>query len=167
MRKLASIAGQAVLYALFGAAIGFFSTHPRYRHLPEDQALLKLSFSHPGQLKAECRRRTPEELAKLPPNMRNPLDCTRERSPVTVELALDGSVIARRVVPPAGLSKDGPSTVYARFPLPAGDHRLTVKLNDSVREPGFNFTHDEQVRLAPGQIVVVDFNPEKGGIVIR
>jgi hypothetical protein len=167
MRKVASIAGQAVLYALFAAAIGFFSTYPRYRHLPEDVALLKLSFSHPGQLKAECRKRTPEELAKLPPNMRNPLDCSRERSPVTVELALDGGVIAKRLVPPAGLSKDGPSTVYARFPVPAGDHRLSVRLNDSVREPGFNFTRDEQVHLAPGQILVVDFNAEKGGIVIR
>jgi hypothetical protein len=167
VHRLASIAGQAVLYALFGAAIGFFSSHPRYRHLPEDQALLKLSFSHPGQLKAECRKRTPGELAKLPPNMRSPLECSRERSPVTVELAVDGGVIAKRVVPPAGLSKDGPSTVYARFPLPAGEHQLTVKLNDSVREPGFNFTRDERVRLAPGQIVVVDFNAEKGGIVIR
>jgi hypothetical protein len=167
MRRLVSIAGQAILYALFAATIGLFSTTPRYRHLPEDQALLKLSFSHPGQLKAECRRRTPEELAELPPNMRNPMDCTRERSPVTVELALDGGVIAKRVVPPAGLSKDGPSTVYARFPLPAGDHRLSVKLNDSVREPGFTYVRDESVRLVPGQIVVVDFNPEKGGIVIR
>jgi hypothetical protein len=167
MHRLFSIAGQAVLYVLFGAAIGYFSTHPRYRHLPEDQALLKLSFSHPGQLKAECRRRTPEELAKLPPNMRAPMECSRERSPVTVELALDGNVIARRVVPPAGLSKDGASTVYARFPLPAGEHRLSVKLNDSVREAGFNYTRDEQVRLVPGQIVVVDFNAEKGGIVIR
>ena len=71
------------------------------------------------------------------------------------------------MVPPAGLSKDGPSTVYARFPVPAGEHRLTVKLNDSVRMPDFNFTRDEQVRLSPGQIVVVDFNAEKGGIVIR
>jgi hypothetical protein len=167
MHRLFSIAGQAVLYVLFGAAIGYFSTHPRYRHLPEDQALLKLSFSHPGQLKAECRRRTPEELAKLPPNMRAPMECSRERSPVTVELALDGNVIARRVVPPAGLSKDGASTVYARFPLPAGEHRLSVKLNDSVREAGFNYTRDEQVRLVPGQIVVVDFNAEQGGIVIR
>jgi hypothetical protein len=167
MRKLASLAGQAVLYALFATAIGVFSTSPRYRHLPEDQALLKLSFSHPGQLKAECRKRTPEELAELPPNMRNPLECRRERSPVTVELALDGGVIAKRVVPPAGLSKDGPSTVYARFPLPAGEHRLAIRLNDSVREPDFNFARDEQVHLVPGQILVVDFNPEKGGIVIR
>ncbi len=90
--KALSIAGQVVLYALFAATIGFFSSYPRYRHLAHDQALLKLSFSHPGQLVSECRRRTQEELAALPPNMRNPLDCPRERSPVTVQLALDGNI---------------------------------------------------------------------------
>jgi hypothetical protein len=167
MHKVASIAGQALLYALFAAAIGYFSSHPRYRHLPEDEALLKLSFSHPGQLKEPCRKRTPEELAALPPNMRAPLACPRERSPVTVELALDGDVLAKSVIAPSGLHKDGPSTVYARFPVPAGAHRLSVKLNDSVRAPGFNYVRDEEVRLAPGQIVVVDFSAEKGGIVIR
>jgi hypothetical protein len=162
-----SIAGQVVLYALFAAAIGLFSSFPRYRHLAHDQGLLKLSFSHPGQLVSECRRRTPEELGELPPNMRNPLDCPRERSPVTVQLALDGSVLARREIPPAGLSRDGPSTIYARFPVPAGSHRLSVQLDDSVREPGFNYTREEDVHIAPGQIVVVDFNPEKGGIVVQ
>jgi hypothetical protein len=167
MRNVLSIVGQAVLYALFAVAVGLFSTWPRYRQLPDDQALLKLSFSHPGQLKSECRRRTPEELAKLPPNMRNPMDCTRERSPVTVELGLDGNLIARRVIPPAGLAKDGASTVYARFAVPAGEHRLSVKLNDSVREPGFNYSREQRVQLQPGQIVVVDFNAEKGGIVIQ
>lgn len=167
MHRAFSIAGQVVLYALFALGIGFFSSYPRYRHLAQDQALLKLSFSHPGQLKVECRRRTPQELAQLPPNMRNPLDCPRERSPVTVELVLDGNLLARRDLPPAGLSRDGPSTVYARFAVPAGEHELSVRLNDSVREQGFNYTRDERVRLAPGQIVVVDFNPEKGGIVIQ
>jgi hypothetical protein len=167
MPSLPSIAGQAVLYALFAATVGTFSNYPRYRHLPEDQALLKLSFSHAGQLKAECRKRTQEELAKLPPNMRAPLDCPRERSPVGVELALDGNVIARRVIPPAGLRGDGPSTVYARFPVPSGAHRLAVKLDDSVRTPGFDYVRDALIELVPGQIVVVDFNAEQGGIVIR
>jgi hypothetical protein len=167
MRKPLSIAGQVVLYALFAATIGWFSNYPRYRHLPPDQALLKLSFSHPGQLVSECRRRTPEELAALPANMRNPMDCPRERSPVTVELALDGSVLARREIQPAGLSRDGPSTVYARFPVPAGSHHLSVRLNDSVREPGFAFTRAERLDITPGQIVVVDFSPQKGGIVIQ
>ena len=102
------------------ATIGFFSGYPRYRHLAHDQALLKLSFSHPGQLVSECRRRTQEELAALPPNMRNPLDCPRERSPVSVRLALDGNVLAEREIAPAGLSRDGSSTIYARFPVPPG-----------------------------------------------
>jgi hypothetical protein len=165
--KVLSVAGQVVLYALFALTIGVFSHYPHYQHLPPDQALLKLSFSHPGQLISECRRRTPEELAALPPNMRNPLDCPRERSPVTVRLALDGSMLAQREIPPAGLSRDGPSTIYARFPVPAGSHRLSVRLKDSVREPGFNYTHDEELNIRPGQIVVVDFNPERGGIVIQ
>lgn len=167
MRKALSVVGQVVLYALFALTIGVFSYYPPYRHLPPEQALLKLSFSHPGQLVAQCRRRTPEELAALPPNMRNPMDCPRERSPVTVQLALDGSVLARREIPPAGLSRDGPSTVYARFPVPAGSHRLSVQLNDSVREPALNYTRDEDLDIRPGQIVVVDFNPERGGIVIQ
>jgi hypothetical protein len=167
MHKAASIAGQVVLYALFAATIGFFSSYPRYQHLPPDQALLKLSFSHPGQLVSECRRRTQEELAALAPNMRNSLDCPRRRSPVTVELALDGSELARREISPAGLSRDGPSTVYARFPVPAGSHRLSVKLNDSVREPGFKYTRSEDLDIRPGQVVVVDFNAEKGGIVVQ
>jgi hypothetical protein len=167
MPKPLALAGQAVLYALFAATIGWFSFHPRYQHLAPDQALLKLSFSHPGQLREACRTRSAEELAKLPPNMRQPLDCPRERSPVTVELTLDGAVVARDVVPPTGVARDGPSTLYARFAVPAGEHRLAVRINDSVREPGFIYTREEAVQLAPGRILVVDFDPGKGGILFQ
>lgn len=162
-----AIAGQALLYALFAATIGWFSYNPRYQHLAADQALLKLSFSHPGQLREECRRRSAEELAQLPPNMRQPLDCPRERSPVSVEMALDGEVLAREVVSPAGLSRDGPSTLYVRFAVPAGMHRLAVRISDSVREPGFAYLREEAVQLAPGRILVVDFDPGQGGILFR
>lgn len=158
---------QALLYAAFAATIGWFSSNPPYRHLAPDQALLKLSFSHPGQLRSDCRRRSEEELQKLAPNMRQPLDCPRERSPVTVELLLDGVTLAREAVQPAGVSRDGPSTWYARFPVPAGEHRLAVRIDDSVREPGFNHQRDETVRLQSGRVLVVDFDPAKGGILFR
>ena len=36
-----------------------------------------------------------------------------------------------------------------------------------VREPALNYTRDEDLDIRPGQIVVVDFNPERGGIVIQ
>ena len=167
MRKPLVIAGQVLLYGAFAAIVGVLSSHPVYRHLEEGQALLKLSFSQPGQLAHECRRRTPEELAKLAPNMRAEMDCPRERSPVTVELSMDGQLLARRVATPAGVAKDGASTLYERFVVPAGEHRLSVKLNDSVHVPGFNYVRDEHVQLRPAQVVVVDFNPNQGGILIQ
>jgi len=88
-------------------------------------------------------------------------------SPVIVELTLDGRLLARRVQHPSGLSHDGASTVYERFVVPAGEHDLSVKFNDSVRVSGYNYVRDEEVELRPGQVLVVDFNPQKGGILIQ
>jgi hypothetical protein len=167
LERLRSWLGQIVLYALFAAAVGWFASHPRYRHLDADETLLKLSFSQPGQLKADCRRRSAEELAKLAPNMRTPLDCPRARSPVTVELALDERVLMRRVVRPSGLSEDGPSSLYQRFVVPSGEHELRVRINDNVRVTGFNYERAQTVRFEPGRVLVVDFEPTMGGITFR
>ena len=84
--KPVAIVGQIVLYGAFAAFIGFFATSPRYQHLAPDQALVKLSLAHFGD--RECRKRTAEELKQLPPNMRAPMECPRERSPLTIELWL-------------------------------------------------------------------------------
>ena len=40
MPKPLAIVGQIVLYALFAFVVGWFSTRPPYRPLPEDHALL-------------------------------------------------------------------------------------------------------------------------------
>src|SRR5512141_2168362 len=133
MAKPISWIGQALLYGLFALVIGYFSNSPPYRHLPADLALIKLSFSHEGKLISACRQRTAEELAKLAPNMRAPMVCPRGRSPVTVEIDLDGTPAYRHVAMPSGLSKDGASTVYHRFPVHAGEHRLAHRLNDVAR----------------------------------
>ena len=176
--------GQAVFYGLFVAFIGYFSVAPAYVHFPSDQGLIKASFSHAGQPLEECRVRTAEELEKLPPNMRVPMQCGRERSPVTFELELDGKPIYRAELPPRGLSRDGASTVYQRFPVPAGQHRLRARLKDDVkgftnvagagragatsaRVTDFNYTKEADVTVAPGQVFVVDFNARAGGFVFK
>jgi len=159
--------GQALLYALFALIIGYCSGSPPYRHLPPDQALVKLSFSHEGKLVSACRQRTPEELAKLAPNMRAPMDCPRGRSPVSVEIDLDGASVYRHVAKPSGLSKDGASTVYHRFAVPSGPHRLAVRLNDDARAAGFNYRREETVTLQPGRVLVIDFDAESGGITLQ
>lgn len=164
--KLLAWLGQGLLYGLFALFIGYFSTAPAYRHMAPELALIKLSFTHHGKRVADCSQRSAEELAKLPPNMRAPLQCQRERSPVTVEIEVDGSLAYRHVATPSGLSKDGASTVYQRLPLPAGEHRLTVRLKDDVRSSGSDFTRQETLKLRAGQVLVIDFNAEKGGITL-
>jgi hypothetical protein len=167
LTKILQYLGQALFYGLFVAFIGYFSVAPAYMHFPSDQALIKASFSHAGQPLEECRVRTAEELEKLPPNMRVPMQCGRERSPVTFELELDGKPIYRAELPPRGLLRDGASTVYQRFPVPAGQHRFRVRLKDSVHVPDFNYTKETEVTVAPGQVFVVDFNARTGGFVFK
>jgi hypothetical protein len=153
--------GQAMLYGAFALAIGYFSTAPAYTHLAPGQALLKLSFSHGAQRVGECRERSDEELAKLPPNMRVRQDCPRERAPVIVELEMDGVRLYRESLPPAGLSRDGSASVYHRFVVPAGTHRLSARLADNAKGE-FNYRGEETLTLAPAHIVVVEFHAPAG-----
>lgn len=166
MASLARYLGQAAIYALFAAVIGLFSNSPAYTHFPPDLALIRLSFAH-GARKESCRERTPEELAKLPRNMRRPLECTRVRLPVVVELDIDGAALYRAVLPPTGLAGDGPSRVYERFPVPPGRHELVARLRDSDRAEGFDYERRVVLDLVPGQSVAIDFRAETGGFVVR
>jgi hypothetical protein len=155
---------QALLYGAFMAMIGYFSTSPRYTHLAPDLALVKLSFSHGAKPLHPCRQRSAEELAKLSPNMRAPLDCSRERAPVIVELEIDGQPLVRVSVPPAGLAKDGPATLYRRIPVTAGRHQLVARLSDDP-SGNFNYTRSAVVELQAGRILIIDFLPAEGGFV--
>jgi hypothetical protein len=166
MNKLLRYLAQAVLYAAFVAVIGYFSTSPKYHHLPPGEALIKLSFSHVGERKEACRERTPEELAKLAPNMRAQTVCPRERVPITVEVALDGAPLFRVVAAPSGLAKDGASTVYRRVQVPAGAHRISARLSD-VASGEFNHAGATTTELPAGHVLVIDFDASKGGFVFR
>jgi len=167
MIKRWRVAGQAVLYGLFIAFVGYFSTSPAYVHMAPDRALIKLSFSHPGQPKAPCRERSAEELARLAPNMRIARDCARERAPVAIEFALDGRVHYRELLPPTGFKRDGASTLYRRLSVPAGTHRIEVRLKDHPELSDYNYAKQAEVTLAPGQVFVIDFNARQGGFIFK
>lgn len=160
------MAAQLLLYVPLMALIGYFSTQPRFSILGEDQALVRLSLIHAAERKKPCRTRTPEELAKLPPNMRAAQDCPRERAPVLVELEVDGKLVLRREVAPSGLKGDGNATVYHRLPLPAGTHRVVARLSDRASGE-FTYHKEATVQLAPGGVLLIDFVAAKGGFVFR
>jgi hypothetical protein len=166
MKKLLRSAAQLALYVPLMALIGYFSTEPRFSMLGPDEALVRLSFIHAAERNEPCRERTPEELARLAPNMRAALDCPRERAMLLVELEVDGQIALRREVPPAGVQRDGNATVYHRLPLPAGRHRIVARLRDRPGE-GFNFVGETTLELAPGAALLIDFSKAKGGFLFR
>jgi hypothetical protein len=115
--------GQALLYALFAVFIGVFSHWPVYHPLPPGEALIKVSFTHTGKPVGDCRPLTEAEKAKLPPQMRPKQICPRERSPVSIEVDINGQRVLARTAEPSGLKRDGSSAVYQRLQVPAGEQK--------------------------------------------
>lgn len=158
--------GQAVAYGAFALTIGFFSSHPQYQHTDETNGQIKLSLNHPGHRKAECKQRTAKELADLPPNMRSKMSCERARWPVTVEMIVDGQPIYAETVEPTGLANDGASSFYKVMDLPAGRHRIVAKLSDNGDGQHCD-EFEQEIDLAPRQIVVVGFAEEPRGFFVK
>lgn len=159
--------GQALLYGCFALVVGVFSRWPTYRPMAPDTAQIKVSFLHHGARLAECRRYSAEEIAKMPPNMRKTVQCGRERAPVSIEVDIDGTPALRHTAAPSGLSRDGASTMYRRINLPAGEHHIAVRLKDSPAPQAPIYTREATVTLQPAQVMVIDFNQAKGGIVLQ
>ena len=157
---------QALNYSVFMAIIWYFATSPSVSLIADDEAKITIAFAHAGQLREACRRLSQEELNKLPPNMRKIDDCPRERSPVTIEALLDGEPFYSEVLQPPGLFGDGGVDVFYSVKIPAGEHHLSLKMNDSVRVEGFNHSFEQQVKVKPAQILLVGFEP-RNGFVIR
>jgi hypothetical protein len=160
-------AGQIAVFTAVLAAVAAFSEAPGYRQIPPDSAVVKLSFAHVADRVSACRERSKEELEKLPPNMRKPLDCSRRRGDVYVELDIDGQTIYRASLPPSGLSGDGPARAYERFIVPVGKHAIAVRMRDTARTQGFDHARSGEVALASNQNFVIDFRRETGGFVFR
>ncbi len=167
MTRLRTSLGQTLLYAALAAVVGVFSHWPPYQHLAPDQAVIKLSIVHHGERLGDCVEQTPEELAKLPPNMRAPTRCPRERAPVSVEVDIDGQPAMQLTGQPSGLSRDGAAALYRRVRVPAGSHRIAVRLEDNPRQDGFDFAVEQNVDLKPAEILVIDFDSAEKRILLQ
>ena len=161
------IAGQFLVIAALFVAVAAFSGWPVYRQISRGSAIVMLSFVHGADRKAECRRLTPEEIQKLPPNMRRVQECPRARRPVYVELDLGGKTVFQANLPPTGIAGDGPSKVYERFVVPVGKHDIAVRMRDTPRTDGFDHERKAVVTLVEDQLFVIDFRAESGEFVFR
>jgi len=157
MNRIVHWAGLILAFGVFAAAVGYGSHSPDHVLRAADQALVKLSISHRGELRYECRRRTPEELEELPPNMRKVEDCPRERRPLHIRLHMDNRILIDQQVQPTGMAKDGTAYLYRRLPIPAGTHTFTLSVLDSGEPDTEPDRRTEEFDLAPGQVLVVEY----------
>jgi len=167
MPKLLRYPLQAVNYSLFMLLVWYFSESPAYTRLAPDQAVITVAFPHVGKRLEACHKLTQAELNRLPPNMRAPLDCPRERSPVTVTLLLDDKRLFKRIFTPPGLYHDLGIDIYFSVRVPAGKHRLVIQMNDDIHTKGSTYTYNETVSLQPSQLLLVNFDADAGKFVIR
>ena len=165
MSSGASLA-QLATYAAFGALLVALSRHPVYHPVPAGDALLQVSIAHAGVRLRPCRRLSAQELAAQAPNMRAAFKCPRGRSPVRVSIALDGHALLDETVAPSGFARDGLSTLYRRIPVAAGTHLLRVQVDDDVHAPHAGALREVDVRLHAGQVLSIDYGPQRAGIAI-
>ena len=156
---------QAINYTVFMALIWYFATSPSIRILEEDEAMITIAFAHAGESREPCRRLSQEELSKLPPNMRKLEDCPRERSPVVIQALLNGNTLINETLQPPGLFKDGGVNVYFSGKIPAGSHHFEIRMDDSVRKEGFDHTFEQDINIKPAQILLVNFDSQKGFVI--
>ncbi len=158
---------ETLAYVAFAGLVGLLSVWPRYESVDGDKAVISLTFSHAGQRIGECRTLTQEDLNKLPPNMRKPADCPRERHPIRIVLRSDDVVLYDEVHAPSGIWSDGKANVYRRLFVPAGKHSIFVGMNDSGSDSEFNYDAAANIELVPGRNLVVSFDQQQQQLVIR
>jgi hypothetical protein len=166
MTSLIKYGAQIVVYGLIGLSFVFFSNRPVYSHLDPGMAEIRLSFAHAGARKGGCKTWTRKAMAKLDPRDRGPNKCPRERVPLMLEVRVDGKILLTKQLPPSGLHKDGPSVLYQRLVTPAGRYEIELRLKDSERRQGFDYQRKQQVKLAAGDNLAIDFRPETGGFIL-
>ena len=166
MKSALAMIGRFAVLVLVFAGVAALSNRPHHRSLPEGAGVLTLSFSHGADRRAACRKATPEELAALPPNMRRPDICPRERPPVRVEFDIDGKRAFEADVAPSGIAGDGPSRVHQRFVLPVGSYHIAVRMRDRPGET-FDWQTARTLEIGPADHRVIDFRADAGGFVFH
>ncbi|OGV96660.1 MAG: hypothetical protein A2W53_06050 [Nitrospinae bacterium RIFCSPHIGHO2_02_39_11] len=142
----------------------YLSERPIYPFYNKDMSLIKFTFKHPGRHKSEQRELTDKETENMLRHMRRTnspfvkmrMVGKRERLPVYVEVELDDKMILAKTYYPAGFRKDIPAFAYEEFPVFPGTHHVKVRVRDSKREEGFDYTFEKKIEAQPGRITVVD-----------
>lgn len=174
-RPLRITAGVGVLVGTLAIVrIGSFLSYIAVRH---SEGIVRLAWRARGEHVRECRHRSAEELAKLPPHMRQEEVCEGRVLPYRLVVALDGTERINREVRGAGAREDRPLYVTEELAVPPGPHRVSVSFSlegtptaaaaTDARATPSRLTLDTTVTLAERRVLLVTYDEDRKALISR
>ena len=153
---------QVVVAAALTAGVAGLSRVP-WSAETRDHAVIRLAWRHRSALINACRRRTAEELARLPQHMRREEDCQRQLQPYRLEVHLDEALVRQDSVTARGARSDRPLSIFLELPVSQGRHALRVAFHPYAADTTSQrtFALDTAVVLVARQILLVTMD-ERG-----
>lgn len=174
----------AAIVVVTGGALAALSFTP-YTAEPGERALVRLAWRAHGERVRDCRRLSADDLARLPPHMRQEEVCERRVLPYRLRVDVDGARVVDQRVRAGGAREDRPLFVFHDLPVTPGTHHLRITFEregtpaarerddqeerDEVdataagrraRETPERLELDAAVRLVSRQIVLVTYDDE-------
>ena len=172
----------AVLAIALTAAIVRASSAALTVHRSTD-GLLRLAWSARPERIEKCRQRTEEELARLPQHMRQPLACEGTTAEYRLQVRVDGTLTAERLVRGGGLRRDRRLYVFEEVTLRADvDTTIVVRLDridpgapaapetarpdraavaPSITTVPPHLSLERRLRVSPRQVVLIVYDPNR------
>ena len=107
--------------------LAYASAMPVAYHNAET-ARLRLSWSARPERIEVCRQLSDSEQAEREEHMRQRVECVGNFATYALTVEVDGRAIGESVLQGAGLRHDRPLYLLRDFPVPAGEHRVLVRL---------------------------------------
>lgn len=184
--RLERILAMAVTAAAMAGVVAA-SHAPMTPPVPGD-ALLRLAWSARPERIENCRSQSPEDLARLPPHMRQAVVCEGVTARYRLTARHGGRLVIDRLVTAGGLRQDRRLYVLEEIPIGAGEEMIEVQFErvDSSpstapppsspaptandREPRGDFvpprlTFAERRRVDPRSVLLISYDPNRRELV--
>ena len=174
VRGLFGVAGGAAVLALL--RLGSLAPYTAERDVG---AIVRLAWRARGERVRDCRRSTPDEMAKLPAHMRQAEVCEGRILPYRLVVELDGAAAVSQLIHGAGAREDRPLYVFQELVMPPGTHRIVLSFTregtppaDSTTTSGAlatpaRLTLDTTVTIGSRRVVLVTYDEERERLVVR
>ncbi|GEM_PF-1648889 len=182
MTRVVRIAAAVGVTLFLAGLIALGSSFPLPGDPPSD-GLLRLDWRLRGEEAGGCLRPTAQELAELPPHMRNPDACVGGLPPYRLRVWVDGEIRLQDTIRAGGIRQDRPLTVYDEVSLTPGRRHVRIEFapqdgppterrpspsdEAGVRDRPTVLETEGVVEMDAGQVVLAVRRQDTGALVLR